>query len=224
MSTGIVVKLCEEDSESHEEAGCTINLEGNVTTNNNSNRLSKETVENIALTATPKRKLIAGKTLLMRRPWKMSKTINSPFPFEPSHDNSHYNQYAHNYYLQQQCAAEFKLNNPTTKVVSMENKTTAKSKACPKNKDFAKSEKPLKAIEISSGKPNDSIEGGWPDGWVKKTMKRMGGKSAGTFDSYWISPQKKYRLRSMKEVRSFLAALKTYDGDEQLAKKNYKNF
>ena len=111
--------------------------------------------------------------------------------------------------------------NSTTNAVSKENKMIkAKSKASPKNK----SEKQAKAIEVSCSKPNDSLEGGWPDGWQKKTMKRMSGRTAGTFDSYWISPQKNYRLRSMKEVRSFLAALKTYDGDEQLAKKNYKNF
>mgnify|MGYP006141680291 CR=1 FL=1 len=39
-----------------------------------------------------------------------------------------------------------------------------------------------------------------------------------------ISPIQKYRFRSMKEVHSFLIALTVYDGNEQDAKTNMKNF
>lgn len=72
------------------------------------------------------------------------------------------------------------------------------------------------------GTPPEEIEGGWPEGWLKKTFRRMGGSSAGTQDSYWVSPIKNYNLRSMREVKDFIAALEENGGDEMAAKKASK--
>jgi Methyl-CpG binding domain len=69
------------------------------------------------------------------------------------------------------------------------------------------------------GTPPETIEGGWPEGWSKQTFMRMGGSSAGTKDSYWVTPIKNYKLRSMTEVKAFLAALEENGGDEIAARK-----
>jgi hypothetical protein len=76
------------------------------------------------------------------------------------------------------------------------------------------------AKEIWSGRPDEVIEGGWPDGWIKKTFERQSGKTAGTTDSYWYSPIAKIRLRSMKEVTTFLNLLPQCNGDEHLARRH----
>ena len=80
------------------------------------------------------------------------------------------------------------------------------------------------SIEVSSGIPSDSLGEGlaWPEGWTKTTRKRMGGKTAGTYDSYWISPLSKFKLRSIPEVKRFLAAVQMHGGDEQLARKEFR--
>jgi hypothetical protein len=80
------------------------------------------------------------------------------------------------------------------------------------------------SVEVSSGVPTESLGEGlaWPEGWTKTTRKRMGGKSAGTYDSYWISPRSKFKLRSIPEVKRFLAALQMDGGDEQLAKREFR--
>lgn len=76
-----------------------------------------------------------------------------------------------------------------------------------------------KAKEVWSGLPDDALEGGWPDGWVKKTFQRQSGKTAGTKDSYWYSPVHRVKLRSITDVKKFLAALVQCNGDELLARK-----
>jgi len=59
----------------------------------------------------------------------------------------------------------------------------------------------------------------WPEGWKKITKKRPpGGKYPGSLDSYWITPKKKYRFRSMVEVREFVAAMESHGGDEEKAR------
>merc|ERR1712176_172433 len=69
---------------------------------------------------------------------------------------------------------------------------------------------------------------------MKIKMKRMSGKTAGSYDCYWLSPKKRYRLRSMVEVKQFIVALQYYDvykqhnynGDdnETIAKHNMRMF
>jgi hypothetical protein len=68
------------------------------------------------------------------------------------------------------------------------------------------------------GRPTEELEGGWPEGWMKRTYVRQVGNSAGTKDSYWFTPAKNYRLRSIIEVKAFLWALEKNNGDEVLAR------
>ena len=90
----------------------------------------------------------------------------------------------------------------------------------------ASSKTSSKNLPIYVGPPDDVLEGGWPDGWIKRVYKRGGGgggsiKTAGTTDKYWYTPSKSYKLRSMVQVKKFVKALERFDGDEELA---YKNF
>jgi hypothetical protein len=78
------------------------------------------------------------------------------------------------------------------------------------------------AKEVWSGLPEENLEGGWPEGWIKKTFERLTGKTAGTKDSYWYSPITKFRLRSMAEVKKFLNLLAQCHGDESLARQQFK--
>jgi hypothetical protein len=101
-----------------------------------------------------------------------------------------------------------------------ERKKKATTKA-PNKKKAAKSkkeqtethEKKEPAKEVSSGPPDEPLEGGWPDGWTKRVFERQSGSTKGTKDRYWYSPANK-KFRSMNEVKRFLAALKTCKGDE----------
>ena len=72
------------------------------------------------------------------------------------------------------------------------------------------------------GPPPEALDGGWPDGWVKRTYVRQGGTSAGTKDSYWFTPVENYKLRSITEVKAFLWALEKNGGDEKLARQASK--
>eukprot|EP00529_Nitzschia_sp_RCC80_P010172 CAMPEP_0113496252 /NCGR_PEP_ID=MMETSP0014_2-20120614/30025_1 /TAXON_ID=2857 /ORGANISM="Nitzschia sp." /LENGTH=792 /DNA_ID=CAMNT_0000390167 /DNA_START=193 /DNA_END=2567 /DNA_ORIENTATION=+ /assembly_acc=CAM_ASM_000159 len=57
----------------------------------------------------------------------------------------------------------------------------------------------------------------WPHGWRKETYGRPSTNSK-TSDSYWFSPHKNYKLRSLPDVQRFLEALvQTCDGDESKA-------
>lgn len=73
------------------------------------------------------------------------------------------------------------------------------------------------AKEVWSGVPDEEIHGGWPASWTKKTFERMSGKTKGSHDSYWYSPIEKKKLRSMNEVKQFIAAVETANGDEKRA-------
>jgi hypothetical protein len=55
------------------------------------------------------------------------------------------------------------------------------------------------------------------EGWIQKTFERQSGASKGSTDSYWFSPQSKYRLRSHREIERFVEALKKFSGDEGAA-------
>jgi hypothetical protein len=72
------------------------------------------------------------------------------------------------------------------------------------------------AEEIFNGEPDEELEGGWPKGWTKIAKKRAGSKH---IDRYWRSPGGK-QMRSIKDVKRFMAALQKYNGDEDEAFKN----
>jgi hypothetical protein len=50
-----------------------------------------------------------------------------------------------------------------------------------------------------------------------KKFSRMGGATKGSVDRYWYSPTLQIKLRSMVQVKKFLAALKDNGGDEEKA-------
>jgi len=53
---------------------------------------------------------------------------------------------------------------------------------------------------------------------VKKVFERKSGATKGSRDRYWYSPKEKFKLRSLVEVKRFLKALATSEGDEKKAK------
>ena len=62
-----------------------------------------------------------------------------------------------------------------------------------------------------------------PDGWLKRTFQRTSGNSAGTCDTYWISPVTQRKLRSLNEVSRFLLYLKeSPTNDEKYAWKKLR--
>lgn len=69
------------------------------------------------------------------------------------------------------------------------------------------------------GAPTEDLDGGWPEGWIKKIFERKSGKTKGGTDRYWFSPDQNYKLRSMIEVKKFMKALEQTNGDEVAAKK-----
>ncbi|KAL3815425.1 hypothetical protein ACHAXA_009170 [Cyclostephanos tholiformis] len=59
---------------------------------------------------------------------------------------------------------------------------------------------------------------GFPAGWVVRQKPREKTVEGGPrVDTFWYSPEKNFRFRSKPEVRRFLEALKTSDGDETVA-------
>ncbi|KAL3943305.1 MAG: hypothetical protein SGBAC_002633 [Bacillariaceae sp.] len=79
-----------------------------------------------------------------------------------------------------------------------------------------------KAKLLSEGPPTENLEGGWPEGWVKRVYERASGVTKGSTDKYWYTPINGLKLRSIVEVRRFLKALKTTNGNENEAKKIMK--
>jgi hypothetical protein len=74
-----------------------------------------------------------------------------------------------------------------------------------------------KSLLISEGTPDELLDNGadWPTGWLKRVYGRRKGTRK---DKYWITPKQKYKLRSMVEVKQFMAALEASGGDEENAK------
>ena len=71
---------------------------------------------------------------------------------------------------------------------------------------------------VREGRPTESIEGGWPEGWIRRDFQRLGGETVGRVDKYWYPPgHEHHRLRSMKEVERYMAALKDSPGDYDFA-------
>lgn len=56
-----------------------------------------------------------------------------------------------------------------------------------------------KAKMLSEGPPTESLEGGWPEGWVKRVYERASGATKGSTDKYWYSPINGIKLRSIVE-------------------------
>ena len=50
-----------------------------------------------------------------------------------------------------------------------------------------------------------------------KKYSRTGGATKERVDSYWFTPDKKYKLRSMVQVKKFIDAVKKSKGDEEKA-------
>jgi hypothetical protein len=74
---------------------------------------------------------------------------------------------------------------------------------------------------VSEGPPEDELEGReWPSDWIKRVYKRSNSRRK---DSYWHTPINRYKLRSMKEVKRFLAALEGTNGDEKQAMQNMRD-
>jgi hypothetical protein len=82
--------------------------------------------------------------------------------------------------------------------------------------------KPPAAKEIWSGVPEENVEGVDWTGWTKKTFERQSGKTKGTTDNYWYTPQEQYKLRSLNEIKRFVSILKKEHGNEQMAWKKFK--
>lgn len=56
-----------------------------------------------------------------------------------------------------------------------------------------------KAKMLSEGPPTEDLEGGWPEGWVRRVFERASGATKGTTDKYWYSPIDGIKLRSIVE-------------------------
>jgi hypothetical protein len=52
---------------------------------------------------------------------------------------------------------------------------------------------------------------------MKAVVERQSGASKGAQDRYWYTPALNYKLRSMREVKRFMSALTTANGDEKEA-------
>lgn len=96
---------------------------------------------------------------------------------------------------------------------------TSSSSGTP-NPSEASSDGRVAAILISS---SDSPPG-LPNGWTMKTFQRMSGKTSGTTDSYWYTPQLKLKFRSKKGCTQFIEILNEpgIDGDESMAFNTFK--
>ena len=79
--------------------------------------------------------------------------------------------------------------------------------------------------QVWEGVPDDvvSFDVDWSKGWTKRTFVRRSGASKGALDNYWYTPQKQYKLRSMKEVERFVRFCAENNNDEVVALKKLKN-
>ena len=76
-----------------------------------------------------------------------------------------------------------------------------------------------KNMLVSEGPPDEEIPGGWPKGWIRRIYARP--KGTKSVDKYWFPPGEDHRkLRSMKEVERYFAALEKSKGDREFAWNN----
>ena len=79
----------------------------------------------------------------------------------------------------------------------------------------ARSDPPLL---VRVGLPTEPIPGGWPEGWIRRDFQRRGGATVGRVDKYWYPPgHERHKLRSIKEVERYMAALKDSPGNYAFA-------
>jgi hypothetical protein len=78
--------------------------------------------------------------------------------------------------------------------------------------------------QVWEGVPDDlvSFDVDWNKGWMKRAFMRRSGASVGSIDRYWYTPQKQYKLRSLKEVERFVRLCAENNNDEVLAFKKIK--
>lgn len=91
-------------------------------------------------------------------------------------------------------------------------KQTSGSKAPSPKKQTSPGTKRGAAPMVWEGRPDESLEGGWPDGWIKRLYSRMSGETTGRKDRYWFPPEStgpaNLKLRSMLEVKRYLKAFR----------------
>ncbi len=63
---------------------------------------------------------------------------------------------------------------------------------------------------------------GLPTGWTSKTYERKSGKTAGSTDTYFYSPQVGIKFRSIKRCKEFIEIVKEVNGNESQALKLFK--
>ena len=99
-----------------------------------------------------------------------------------------------------------------------ENKTPSKSGTPTSSGGGSTPKTPAILLEAKSAGPD------LPEGWTTKKFQRTGGKTAGSSDKYWYSPDQDIKFRSMKGCKQFVAILKELgvDGNENSALKLYK--
>jgi hypothetical protein len=107
---------------------------------------------------------------------------------------------------------------PSPALSNKKRKATTSSRKSRKAQNTETSVSPGTAISaaqvIWTGTPDEKLAGGWPKGWIKKVYNRSRGPR---IDRYWYSPKQQLKLRSMVEVKKFIAALVEVSGDEQAA-------
>lgn len=114
----------------------------------------------------------------------------------------------------------------TTTAKQARQKTVTKAAV---TKGKAKSKKATKRTwrdpMVSEGKPDEPFPGvgDWPAGWIKRVYQRQAGASKGHCDRYWYTPVLQVRLRSMLEVKRWLAAMKQTGDDEEESQKIFRS-
>jgi len=99
--------------------------------------------------------------------------------------------------------------------VTPKKQSTKKPRQSSSTKNILSSSEEVACIDA----PEDFLKG---LGWKRREFSRKFGKTSGRTDKYWYSPITQKKLRSIKEVQRFLAALETTQGDEEEAWKMLK--
>jgi hypothetical protein len=65
--------------------------------------------------------------------------------------------------------------------------------------------------------------GDWPEKWTKQVFQRAKGETKGRLDSYWYSPMKKYKFRSLAEIEAYMKIATKNKNKEEEAWKIFKH-
>jgi hypothetical protein len=100
----------------------------------------------------------------------------------------------------------------------------AKSKSQKDDSAVTSDNSPEVSNPVWEGVPNDvvSFDIDWSTGWMKRSFARRSGASKGSIDRYWYTPQKHFKLRSLKEVERFVRFCAENNNNEDLAFKSLK--